>query len=517
MASDSSIKTLPWWLPAVVVAGSLLFSFWDTIQELVNQWLGNDDYSHGILVVPIAVYLAWERRARLKTMEIGTDWRALSLILLAVVIFIVGELGAELFTTRVSILVFVIGLTWFLFGYPVLKTLAFPLAFLFLMLPLPGFIYRNITFPLQLTASIGAVHLLQTLGITAFREGNVIDVGFMQLQVVEACSGLRYILPLLTFGVLFAYFGQKALWKRIVLILATVPAAIVANVFRVAGTGWIGTYWGSEAAEGFFHSFSGWVVFMFCIGLFFLLHVLLRVLPGKGGESRSLPMPSKGNGQALKAPWIAAGLGMLVVLASPALVNSLGHVPPVPLTRPLQSFPLGFEGWVGHRSEMDPKIWAAVGGQDYVLIDYRKENREIINFYVAYYEYQRKAGDFVHSPRLCLPGAGWFIEQNHVRNLRGTAGGRGEDTHLELNELVIQKNDMKQLVYFWYQGRGRNFTSEFAAKFYMVWDGIWRRRTDGALVRLVMPLQGRLTPDEARRILDPFALAARKTLENYLP
>ncbi|MBN1105234.1 MAG: VPLPA-CTERM-specific exosortase XrtD [Deltaproteobacteria bacterium] len=510
-------KASPWWLPALLVAGSLTFAYWDTIQALVNQWFHDDDYSHGFLVVPIAVYLAWQRRYRLKGIEIGTDWRALPLLLFAVAVFVVGELGAELFTTRVSMLVFVIGLTWFLFGASVVKNLAFPLAFLFLMLPLPGFIYRNITFPLQLIASVGAVNLLQTLGITAFREGNVIDVGFMQLQVVEACSGLRYILPLLTFGVLFAYFGQKVFWKRLILVLATVPAAIVANISRVAGTGWIGTYWGSEAAEGFFHSFSGWVVFMFCIALFSSLNLLLRPLPGKGRMEKPPTAPLASVVPTARVSWLAAVIGMLVILVSPSVVSSLGNVPPVPLTRPLNAFPLDFQGWVGQRSEIDSKVWNAVGGQDYVLIDYRKANRGLINFYVAYYEYQRKAGDFVHSPRLCLPGAGWFIEMNHVRILRAHTAVRGQSVDVHLNELVIEKGGARQLVYFWYQGRGRNFTSEFAAKFYMVWDGIWRRRTDGALVRLVMPLHGGLTLVESRRILDSFAMAARITLEDYLP
>ncbi len=511
MMNNKPNRTPPWWLLGLLVAGSFVFAFWGTIQSLVNHWLNNEDYSHGIFVVPIAIYLAWERRAELKASGWGVDWRGLSVLSFAVIVFIVGELGAELFTTRVSLLLFVIGLVWFLYGYGALKTLRFPLAFLFLMLPLPGFIYRNITFPLQLIASAGAVGLLQTLGITTFREGNVIDMGFMQLQVVEACNGLRYILPLLTFAILFAYFGQRFFWKRAVLILTAIPMAIFANMIRVAATGWIGTYMGNQAAEGFLHAFSGWVVFMFCLFLFFLLSVVLRYLPGKVPEKRK-PSPLLADDISGKgAPWLATVISMVVVLATPFIVNSLGKVPPVPLTRPLSSFPLEFHGWVGQRSEMDPKIWEAVGGQDYVIIDYKKSDQSRVDFYVAYYEYQRKAGDFVHSPRLCLPGAGWFIESNLIRSLKGP------EKNLILNELIIEKDGQKHLVYFWYQGRGRNFTNEFAAKFYMVWDGLWKRRTDGALVRLITPLPYGRSLTQAREVMDLFALNASQELKRYLP
>jgi EpsI family protein len=166
---------------------------------------------------------------------------------------------------------------------------------------------------------------------------------------------------------------------------------------------------------------------------------------------------------------------------------------------------------------MDPQIWERVGGQDYVIIDYSRERWPPINLYVAYYEHQRKAGDFIHSPRLCLPGAGWFIEENSSRRI-GLRGNPGQDGRaLEINDLLISKAGVRQLVYFWYQGRGRNFTSEWTAKFYMVWDGIFRRRTDGALVRVITPIPPGATAQAARDILDPFAVAASETLEQHLP
>jgi exosortase D (VPLPA-CTERM-specific) len=512
---NKNSSTQTWWLPGVLVLSCLVFSYWSTIQGLVRQWLNSEDYSYGLLIGPIAAYLIWQKRSELKKANIQSDWRAIIVLILAIFVFIVGELGAELFTTRVSMLIFIIGLTWFLYGYDVFKLLRFPLAFLFLMLPLPGFVARSLTFPLQLSASIGSVNLLHSLGVSVYREGNVIDLGFTQLQVVEACNGLRYILPLFTLGVLFAYVGQKVHWKRIVLVIATVPIAIFANVTRVAGTGLIGVYWGEKAAEGFFHSFSGLVVFMLCIASFCILNAALNLLPDTYKEKENGSMSSIDSKHRRAISWPSSLLAMATVLATPAIVAYLGQVPPVPAQQPVASFPVRFEGWSGTKSEMDPEIWEQVGGQDYTNIDYYKKNESPVNFYVAYYESQRKGGKFVHTPRLCLVGGGSYVEEDRVRQLSQNMNSSGPA--LKLNELVISKNGMKQLVYFWYQGRGRNFTSEWAAKFYMVWDGLCRRRTDGALVRLMTPLRPGETPADGRRIMDPFALAVSRALRDYLP
>jgi exosortase D (VPLPA-CTERM-specific) len=353
--------------------------------------------------------------------------------------------------------------------------------------------------------------------MTAYREGNVIDLDFMVLQVAEACSGLRFIIPLFALGVLFSYFLQKVLWKRLVLILATIPISIVANVFRIAGTGFIALYWGEEAAQGFFHSFSGWLVFLVCLGLFALVNLALKFLPDTPSREKEDPVGSPGGHSAKRISWGLVVLAAAMVLSTPAVVSSLGEVPPVPLQKDLDDLPLTFRGYAGIPKAMDPKIWEQVGAQDYILIDYQKGGVPPVNFYVAYYEYQKKGGEFVHSPRLCLPGAGWVIEKNRVRQLTPSDTSREKASSLELNELVISRGGTKQLVYFWYQGRGRNFTNEFAAKFYMVWDGLFRRRTDGALVRVVMPLSEDQSVEAARKITDPFALAASAELRTYLP
>ncbi len=504
-------------LPIIIMG--LISSYWETINIMVSQWLNNDDFSHGMLIIPISLYLVWERRESLKKIALQPDWRALFLMFFSISIYIAGELGAELFTTRVSLIILFIAVLWLLFGGDLIRTLLFPLLFLFLMLPLPGFIYRNLTFPLQILSSKWAVALLQFWGIMVYREGNVIDLGFTQFQVVEACNGLRFILPLLTLGVLFAFWNKRPMWKRIVLVSATIPIAISANVLRIGGTGILANYHGPEVAEGFFHGFSGWVVFMISFALFFGLNRILQTLPGsvsssgetKSAQHRKTPMASTNN-QRL----IAAAIALVIILATPFVVEILGKVSPRPLRHPLENFPMEIDHYHARLQNLESDIWERVGGQSYFLADYHKESTSPINFYVAYYEYQRKAGDFIHSPKLCLPGAGWFIELNHTRHLKYPPG-TSELPELLFNELIVSKADHSQMVYYWYQGRGRNFTSEYAAKFWMVWDGIWRRRTDGALVRLVRNLNPGESVDDARVAMDRFALIASSELQNYLP
>jgi exosortase D (VPLPA-CTERM-specific) len=510
-------------IPGVLCAAALGISYFPVIEGLVTQWLEDElvrgdfsrgDFSHGLIIAPIALLLGLQKRDQLRLVRVRSDWRAMPLLALAPVLCVLGELGAEIFTVRISLILFIIGATWLLYGPEVLKVLRFPLAFLFLMVPIPGLIYRSVTFPLQILCSRLSVEALHMGGISAFREGNVIDLGPLTLQIAEACSGLRFIFPLLTMGFIFAYTGKKPLWKKLLLVAAAIPIALLANVFRITGTGLASLSWSPEAAQGFFHIFSGWVAFMLCFSFFLLLNLLLARLPGRPSWEPKGPALASRSVAKGSVSMIASVTAIALALATPVLGSTLGSASPIPLRKPLAAFPAELAGWTGERTAMDHEIWKLVGGQDYAMLDYRKPGLNPVNFYVAYYEHQRKAGGFAHSPRFCMPGAGWFVEENRERRLVVASNTRSE---LNFNELVAEKNGEKQLVYFWYQGRGRNFTSEYAAKFYMVWDGLWRRRTDGALVRLMSPLEPGQGIDRTREAMDAFALAAFCALDAHLP
>jgi EpsI family protein len=291
-------------------------------------------------------------------------------------------------------------------------------------------------------------------------------------------------------------------------------------VIRIAGTGVISIFWGAEAAEGFFHGFSGWAVFMLCFAFYALLNYGLKFLPGKkstGPQGAPAASAHSGKPPQRQLRWDALAVVAAIVLITPMMVSHLGSVPPKPLQQPLTAFPMHYDSWVGKTSQMDESIWERVGGQEYIDVNYSQEGVPPVNFYTAYYEYQRKAGDFVHSPKLCLPGAGWFIEKNRVRQVQHNGDETLYGGRIVFNEMVISKSNHRQLVYYWYQGRGRNFTNEYMAKFYMVWDGIFRRRTDGALVRLVRTIAPGETVEQARKVLDEFVVFTGQKLEEYLP
>jgi exosortase len=263
---------------AAAAGAGFLLVYWEVLGKLVHDWLNDDNYSHGILIVPLALYFAWERRHKLT--NLSSSPLGLAVVAAGLMILLAGTLGAELFLTRASIIVTLVGTIVWLVGWRALRTLAFPVAFLLLMIPIPAIIFNQIAFPLQLLASQAGEHVLGLAGVPVLREGNVMILAHTKLEVAEACSGIRSLISLLTLGIVFGYFTDPRGGVRFGIAAATVPIAILTNAMRVAGTGIAAHYYGPEAAQGFFHTFSGWLVFVVAFILMFLVtRLLLRLLP----------------------------------------------------------------------------------------------------------------------------------------------------------------------------------------------------------------------------------------------
>jgi exosortase len=247
---------------------------------LWRDWATDDNYSHGFLIVPLSAYFVWERWGRVQAVASRPAGVGVVVLIGGLVVLLAGLLGAELFLTRVSILIVLTGALLFTLGWQTLRALAFPLSFLILMIPIPAIIFNQIAFPLQLFASQVGEATLAALSIPVLREGNVIILAHTSLEVAEACSGIRSLISLLTLGIVYGYFTDPRGGVRAAIALATVPIAIVANGARVAGTGIAAHYYGAQAAQGFFHTFSGWMVFVVALALLFLLtRALLRLVP----------------------------------------------------------------------------------------------------------------------------------------------------------------------------------------------------------------------------------------------
>jgi len=242
------------------------------IVELVRDWLKDDNYSHGFLIVPLALYFAWERRRKLaQTGLLPSYWG----IIFFVPAIITTVLNMHPFVNRMAMLICLVGGLLFWGGWGRLKVMAFPIAFLLLMIPIPAIIFNPITFPLQLLSSRFGEWALTACQVPVLREGNIIQLANARLEVAEACSGIRSLISLLTLAIVYGYFVESRIWVRIVLAFAAIPVAIAANACRVAGTGLAAHYYGEEAAEGFFHAFSGWLVFVVAFVMLFVLHRLL--------------------------------------------------------------------------------------------------------------------------------------------------------------------------------------------------------------------------------------------------
>jgi exosortase len=266
---------------AATVAGvAFVFVYWGVLVKLFHDWMHDDNYSHGVLIIPLAVFFAWQRRIQLKNAPVRPSSVGLLVVGAGLAVLLAGQLGAELFLTRVSMLITLVGAVLFVRGWPTLKAAVFPIAFLILMIPIPAIIFNQVAFPLQLLASRAGELGLNAAGVPVLREGNVMILAHTTLEVAQACSGIRSLISLLTLAIVYGYFTDSRLAVRVIIAAATVPIAIATNAMRVAGTGIAAQYFGAEAAEGFFHTFSGWLVFLVAFFLMFLTtRILLHLIP----------------------------------------------------------------------------------------------------------------------------------------------------------------------------------------------------------------------------------------------
>jgi exosortase len=250
------------WKSWAVLLVAVVVVYGRMLGNLAVEWWKNDDYSHGLLLPFALGYLVYQKREYWATLPIAGSWLGLVVVLFSQVVSLTGFLGAEFFLQRTSFVILIGGAVLFLFGWKHLWESAFALLLLLLAIPLPVLIFNAVALPLQLIASSCSEAALQLFNIPVFREGNILQLPNVILSVAEACSGIRSLMSLITLGVMMAYFLPVNWWLRCLFVISTIPIAILANAFRVTGTGVLGRFYGEAAAQGFFHTFSGWLVFV---------------------------------------------------------------------------------------------------------------------------------------------------------------------------------------------------------------------------------------------------------------
>lgn len=508
------------WVIASLAAILLVAIFFEGLEAMVGQWSGMEEYSHGFLLPFIALFLIWQKKDRLEVIEFTGAWAGLALTIFGFALYVAGELSTLFIIVQYAFLVVVMGVALSLLGWRGFKLIFVPLVLLVLMIPLPNFLYQSLSSQLQLISSEIGVAVIRLFGISVYLEGNVIDLGSFKMQVVEACSGLRYLFPLMTLGFVAAYFFKGVFWKRTVIFLSTIPITVLMNSFRIGMIGITVEFWGPEMAEGFLHDFEGWVVFMASTAV---LVAEMWLFAKFGKESRPLrevfgldfPAPTPAGAQrrvrTVPTPFIASSVIILGVAVAAGLLPERTEVPPP--RKDFGDFPLELGEWKGKGGQLESIYIDALKFDDYVIADFTGPSAAPINFYAAYYASQKK-GESAHSPRTCIPGGGWEITSLEQRTIpNAEVAGKP----LKVNRAVIQLGDTKQLVYYWFQQRGRVITNEYLVKWFLFWDALTRNRTDGALVRLttlVLPGQDIIKADAA---LSSFAAMAAKPLGAYIP
>jgi exosortase len=284
-----SPSALPRW-QGVALLLLIAWLYASILARLFLQWVGpsrDPNFEHGIFVPFFALFILWQNRKELKAIPAEPSWAGLPLVVLSLLMLVLGVLGAELFFSRVSLLVLLAGLVILFQGWRFFRAVLFPWAFLILMIPIPNLLLQQITFPLQLLASKMSTVMLELVGVPVLRQGNVIVLASMPLDVAEACSGIRSLLTLVTLAIIYGYLMESRIWVRVALACSAVPIAVAANGFRIFGTGLLVQYWDPDKAEGFFHAFSGWLIFVVALVMLYGVHrLILLIWKRKGPEAR---------------------------------------------------------------------------------------------------------------------------------------------------------------------------------------------------------------------------------------
>jgi exosortase len=276
MSAHTVAPPRPW--QTLLLSGLLLWLYYATLHRLVLQWWHDPNFSHGFFVPLFAVFIVWQERKRLAAIEFRPSWSGLFLLLFGLCVLVLGQIGAELFLSRFSLLIVFAGLIVLFAGWNFFRALLFPWAFLLLMIPIPELIFGQITFPLQILASKVASTALPWLGVPVLREGNVIVLPTLSLEVADACSGIRSLMTLTTLAVIYGYLSERSVPLRVLLAIAALPIAVAANSLRIVGTGVLVQYWDADKAQGFFHEFQGWLVFVASLAMLYLFHRVTRMV-----------------------------------------------------------------------------------------------------------------------------------------------------------------------------------------------------------------------------------------------
>ncbi len=493
--------------------------YWSGIQSLLSAWQ-RPEYSHGYIIPLIALFIALKRYQ--PSYPPRSKWLGLTIVVISILVGMFGNAAGIADIVTYGLLLSIAGFAIVLLGLGSAAHLWPAWVYLGFMLPLPNFVYWPLSIKLQFLSSQIGVQFIKWFGIPVFLEGNIIDLGNYQLQVAEACSGLRYLFPLLSFGFLFATLYRGPGWQKLIILLSTIPITIFMNSLRIGIIGFLVDRYGIAQAEGFLHLFEGWVIFMVCILMLYFLAVALRLLTQRSKPlSEAIDVSFQGIGskarQMAEVEYSNPLLAGVIILAAaiPISATLFSHVSIHPQRLSLDQFPVDMEGWKGKREYLDFNIERVLAADDYLQADFADPTQATgsVNLLISYYDSQTE-GSGIHSPEVCIPAGGWEVSKWEQVNIPLAALNGAT---LSVNRAIIQKEKDRQLVYYWFEQRGRRFTNDYVAKGFTVWDSVTRGRSDGALVRVITPLGNDASTQAAEERLKRFLEIAMDKLPSFVP
>ena len=499
---------------------TLITLYYNVILRIVTVEWSRADFDYCYLIPFVVGYLLWEKKDQFAKLPSRSSWFGLIVIFIGIFFFLLGEFGGEFLSLYLSLWFMVLGLCWIQFGWKKLKAILFPLCFILTMFPPPSFFYSRITLNMQLISTKLGTEFLHIFQVPVYREGNVIDLGFTQLQIVQACSGLRFLIPLLILSILLVYYFRESWWKRGLVLLLAFPLSILMNGLRLAALALL-TIWLKDPglAETWVHDALGWAMFVVSLGILLGVMQVLKGLPSKTmesppstqeAESGPNPEPDR-NKRAVSAPYI---LALVLILGTFAFVYYRANTSDIyPKAKNLAQFPKSLGTWQGESYTMSERLLKALDLTDYYQANYRNGQGDLVQFYVAWYETQAK-GESIHSPETCLRGGGWQFQKSGATQLKLSGY---QESPLRVNQALLSRPGNQMLTYFWFRCRGRNLVNGYELKLYNMWDRLTKRRTDGALIRVMSKVGESEEKKEVKKRIQSFLSLSLPILDNYLP
>jgi exosortase D (VPLPA-CTERM-specific) len=494
-------------LPVAALA-FFIVGYWPFFQKLVSLWDSGDN-NYGYLIVPLFFYLCWEKKDSFRFADFSWNPWGLVPVILSILVAVIGELGSVETLIFIGIWGGVAGILAVLYGGRV-RFLILPLLILVFIVPLPPFVNNLLTFKLKMLASSLSVQMLQLSGISVFQDGNIIDLGVEKLQVVDACSGLRYIMPMFLMALLIGHFFSPGLWRTIVLLLMVFPLSIFINSLRIYITGLLTVSGHQELAENFFHDLAGLVIFLIAgAGLV----TVARLIREKNPNKRIWQAIDPGGRQVSLITSLSLTVVVsLLFIGSGWALQKLPSAQIIPDRTTFENFPMKIAGWQGERQYLSQEILDSLWSDDYVdAIFTRPDLPNQIYLLIPYYEYQGTRHT-VHAPQSCLLGGGWALTSSKERRVM-VGGGR----EIPVMTMTLEKGNHKMLGSYFFLQRGRVITSPWMNKAYLMWDAFTKRRTDGALVRVEMVVAPGQSMDFAYGELEKFITELWGILPVYVP